>query len=195
MELTSLDIHPYLLIYLIGCVLVVVMLPIQMTLFWIIKWVTKENNLNKNLKKLQPPKEEGLLQRFLFVIVMIVIEALLSWINVIVILFKTLKYILSILRESLTQKPEIVKSLRFPLWNNPDMTRESVWAHYTGLRIHAAGEQLDESDLHYSLNEVEGFYPYFDKKEAISQLKHLKVIDNEILSSVQESEDTEFNET
>jgi len=177
------DIHPYLLIYLIGCALVVFLTLFKVVVFWFIGWITKENILNKNLKKLQYPDEETFTSKFLLFFGTLVLEAALSWVNVLVIIFQIIKMLLTVIREALTTKPEAVKALRFPLRNNPNMSREAVWAYLSALQIKVGEKQPSESDLLYSLEEVEDYYPSFNKQAALNQLKDLNIISKDIILS------------
>jgi hypothetical protein len=52
------DQHPFVFAYLLGCALVVLVAMFNMTLFYIVAWITKANVLRKNLKKLEPKEEQ-----------------------------------------------------------------------------------------------------------------------------------------
>ena len=177
------DIHPYLSIYLIGCALVVFLTLFKVVFFWFIGWITKENILNKNLKKLQYPDEKTFTSKALLFLGVIVLEAALSWVNVLIIIFQIIKILLNVIREALTTMPEAVKTLRFPLRNNPNMSREAVWAYLSALQIQVGEKQPNESDLLYSLDEVADYYPSFNKQIALNQLKDLNIISNGIILS------------
>ncbi len=177
------DVQPYLSIYLIGCALVVFLTLFKVVIFWFIGWITKENILNKNLKKLQHPDETTFTSKALLFLGAIVLEAALSWVNVLVIIFQIIKMLLNVIREALTTKPEAIKALRFPLRNNPNMSREAVWAYLSALQIKVGEKQPNESDLLYSLEEVTDYYPSFNKKIALNQLKDLNIISNDIVIS------------
>ena len=178
------DIHPYLSIYLIGCALVVFLTLFKVVIFWFIGWITKENILNKNLKKLQYPDETTFTSKTLLFLGATVLEAVLSWVNVLVIHFQIIKMLLNVVREALTTKPEAVKALRFPLRNNPNMSREAVWAYLSALQVKVGEKQPNESDLLYSLDEVADYYPAFNKQVALNQLKELNVTSKDIIVSV-----------
>jgi hypothetical protein len=47
-----LDDHPYIAIYLVGCLVALVLIVAKATIFSVIDWATKANILTKNLKKL-----------------------------------------------------------------------------------------------------------------------------------------------
>lgn len=189
------DIHPYLSIYLIGCALVVFLTLFKAVFYWFIVWITRENILNNNLKKLQSPDERTFPEKALLFLGTIALEAALSWINVIVIILQIIKLLLNVIREALTTKPEAVKELRFPLRNNPDMSREAVWAYLSALQVKAGEKQPDVSDLLYSLDELTEYYPSFNKQVALNQLEDLNVISKDTLLSVLNELDTLGMET
>lgn len=92
--------------------------------------------------------------------------------------------LLNVVRESLTTKPESVKALRFPLRNNPNMSREAVWAYLSALSVKAGEKQPNEIDLLYFLDEVADYYPAFNKQVALNQLKDLDFTNKNIIISV-----------
>ncbi|VAW64332.1 hypothetical protein MNBD_GAMMA08-1219 [hydrothermal vent metagenome] len=177
------DIHPYLSIYLIGCALVVFLTIFRVVFFWFIRWITKENILNKNLKKLQYLDESTFTSKAFLFLGAIVLEAALSWVNVLVIIFQIIKMLLNVIREALTAKPEAVKALRFPLRNNPNLSREAVWAYLSALQIKVGEKQPNESDLLFFLDEVADYYPSFNKQSALNQLMDLNILSNDIVTS------------
>jgi hypothetical protein len=172
-----------LFIYLLGSALVLILYIFNATLFWILRWITKANVLAKNLKKLTPPDEETLGVRALVLIVTLAFEAALSWIGVVVAIWTTTMTLLKVIRESLVSTPEAIKLLRFPLRNNPEMSREAVWAHVHALRIRNGEIQADEYALLSSLNSLHEDHPSFHKEAALNHLKGLKVVRGEVISS------------
>jgi ABC-type multidrug transport system fused ATPase/permease subunit len=178
------DQHPYLFIYLLGCVLVVILSIFKMILFWIISWITKDNILGKNLKKVLPPDEKTFLQKAIWFIAVFTLEAALSWINVIVVFWLIMTTVLKYLREALSSTPEAIKLLRFPLKNNPHMSREAVWAYLYALQMKVGERTPTESDILFSLNELSEHYPSLDRKAALNQLSSLNVMSTDVISSV-----------
>lgn len=176
----SLDQHPYLVIYLTGSALVILLSFFKIALYWLIGWFTKENILQKNLRKIQA--QRSFLTRSLTNSGFIIIESLLSWINVVIVIWQILVALLRTIRETFASKPEKIKALRFPLWNNPDMSRESVWAHLLALEINLGEGEPHKFELFSSLEKLSEFYPEFDQKEALHHLGVLKVIDEDIIS-------------
>src|ERR1700690_10720 len=77
--------HPYLSLYLLGCALVVVLTLANVTLHWCLAWVTKANIVAGNLKKLKPPVHVSFLVKVGKFLGTIILESLLSWLNVLVI--------------------------------------------------------------------------------------------------------------
>src|ERR1700693_3122699 len=98
--------HPYLFIYLIGCILVVILTLIKISLFWTIAWITKGNILNKNLKKLLPPNKETFIKKVTQFFGVLLLETALSWINVVVVLWQITTALLRTVREVFSSTPE-----------------------------------------------------------------------------------------
>lgn len=71
--------------------------------------------------------------------------------------------------------------MRFPLKNNPNMSSEAVWAHFQALMFEAGGVKPNERDLLGSLREIQEYYPNFVPSEAVSNLQHLNVVNDEVL--------------
>ena len=180
------DQHPYVFIYLLGCVAVVLLSMSNVALFWIVAWITKGNVVRKNLKKLEPEDDEpnfavkaaGFMAVFVF-------EVALSWIGVLVALWQMASMLLKTLREAFTSTPEEIKSLRFPLRNNPNLSREAVWAYVHALRIKVGEVAPDERNLLQSIHGVREQHPSFDTATALSQLGGLNVISEAVISSAQ----------
>lgn len=153
--------------------MVIILTLANLILFWSICWITKGNILRQNLKKVQAPDDLTFLQQACIYIGLLLLNALFSWINVLLIPLEMIKMLLNVLREALASTPEEIKLLRFPLWNNPHMSREFVWAHYQALNVKALGIRPNADNLNDSLNELVDYYPSFRKKEAINELKKL----------------------
>lgn len=178
------DRHPYLFVYLLGSALVLLLGVCSATLFWVLAWITKANVVANNLKKLNPPDEESRAMKAAAFTAALVFETALSWIGVIVAVWQIIATLLKLLREGLVSTPEEIKLLRFPLRNNPNMSREAVWAHVQALKI-KVGEAIPSRDsLLVALENVREDYPTFDAESALSQLQHLNVVRAEVVSSV-----------
>jgi hypothetical protein len=181
--------HPYISIYLAGSALVVVLTLFKVILFWFVGWVTKGNILAKNLKKILEPNNNTFLVRSGLVLGALLVESLLSWINVVVIVWQIFLALVKVLREALTTVPEEIKLLRFPLWNNPDMSRESVWAYAYALGVKAGNNPTDQTHICYSLDEMTEYYYHFDRKAALKQLSSLDVVSDDLITTVLERPD------
>ncbi len=179
------DEHPYLIFYLVGFCCAVFLILVKIMVFSFLNWITKTNILNKNLKKILPPNEETILAKWIKLIGVLAAEAALSWINVIVSLFQIVVTILRVLREAFSSVPEEVKLLRFPLKNNPDMARESVWAYLIALNVKTGEKILTEIELISNLDEVRSYYPSFDYSSALKQLDGLNIISSENIYNAQ----------
>lgn len=189
------DQHPYLFIYLLGCVLVVALLIFKIILFWIISWITKENILNKNLKKLLPPDEKTFEQKAYFFIGTLALEIALSWINVVVVVWQIMTTVLKNLREVLASTPEAIKLLGFPLRNNPNMSREAVWAYLYALGIKGGEKPPSEHELLLELKEPSRHHPSFDRKAALNQLNDLNVMSADVILSALDNLSSSEGET
>lgn len=176
------DEHPYLAIYLIGCVFVLILMIFKMTLFWFIDWITKGDVLKKNLKKLNRDDESFRSKVVTFVLI-VVFEVVLSWINVIVATWQIITTLLKVARETLASTPEAIKVLRFPLKNNPSMSREAVWAYLQALNIKAGGQIPEAGQLLGELNQLHEWHASFDREAALNQLKVLNVLSADVISS------------
>jgi hypothetical protein len=178
---------PYLMIYLLGCLVVLVLLPLKLVLIWVINWITKSNIVIANLKKIGPPETtKEFFVRAGIRLGVLIVEVPLSWINVVVILWQILRLILQSMREILTPVPEVIRALRFPLKNNPEMARESIWAHAVALGVHAGGGQPDVGSLVQSLREVFDNYPTFNTEKALLELEALSVASPAVLASARD---------
>jgi hypothetical protein len=180
------DKHPYFSIYLLGSALFVILAMLNMVLEWLLDWITKDNILQANLKKLQPSDETSQMG-VLGHIVIIIFEAALSWINVIVAIWRIAKNVMYSLRYFLASKPEEIKSLEFPLRNNPDMSREAVWAHSLALGVKGGGNKYpDGSELLNFLNNAREELPSFDRAKALHYLEGLNIVNAGVITSVRQ---------
>ena len=180
----SLEQHPYLLIYLIGSLLVVFLIFFRIALFYIINWITKANIFKKNIEKLAKPDNTAWYHRVLKSLGVLLFEAALSWINVIILLGQMAYEILRVLREGFTPIPEEIKSLRFPLRNNPMLSKEAVWAYLTALNVKAGEALQNENEILASIEEIIDNRPDFNCQNALEQLDSLKVMNSESISSI-----------
>lgn len=177
------DQHPYLFIYLLGCASVLALTAFKVVLFWFVAWVTKANVMNKNLKKLDPVKDQSFGQKAALFVGILAFEMALSWINVAVAIWQIAVTLLKVLRDALTSTPEAIKLLRFPLANNPNMSQEAVWAYVYALRIRAGEKTGDKEELLFSLSSFHEEHSSFDRQAALNQLNGLNVLNGEVTLS------------
>lgn len=177
------DNHPFIFAYLLGSIFVVILILFKVILFWFIDWAIKANVLQKNIRKLMPPDETTFVTKVAKFIGIVVFESLLSWINVAIVLWQIVSGLLRVTRDLLQPAPEAIKNLRFPLRNNPDMPRESVWAYLQALRVKAGEKQPTPEALISSLNEVSELYPTFNRMIALKQLESLGAINPDVTSA------------
>ena len=177
------DEHPYIGIYLLGCVAAAMLSLFKAGLFWMIGWITKSNVAEKNLKKIQPPDKETFGEKAATFFTLLAISSAFSWLSVITAPFEIMWGLLKVLREVFASTPEAIKVLRWPLRNNPDMSREAVWAYFFALKLKVGEASPNVYGLLTELNELSEHYPYFDRKAALNQLNGLNVMSAEIISS------------
>jgi hypothetical protein len=176
--------NEYFVIYLFGCALVFILTILKVLFVWMLAWFKKENILKKNLKKIAEPDDLPIWRKWVGYIFGILLESALSWINVVVILVQFIYYSFRYAREVFTTVPEEIKLLRFPLYNNPNMTRETIWAYMYALGVKAGNNHPNEGQLKESLDELLSYYGDFDRTIAIKELDDLKVISSDTLDSV-----------
>lgn len=176
--------HDYVFIYILGCVATFTLLLFNTALMWFLRWITKANVVIKNIRKIEPPDETTFFQKVSTFILSNLFEILLSWISVLLQIWLTISTILTTLREVFTETPEDIKTLRYPLKNNPNMPPEIVWAHVNAIQLKATGKQLDVAELADSVNDLRYDYPSFNREYAVKHLKHLDVISADTLKSV-----------
>ena len=87
------------------------------------------------------------------------------------------------LRELMTAYPDEIMQLRYPLYNNPGMRREAVWAYLQALEAKAGGGQPSDSKLIWSMDAIIENHPSFSRIEALNHLKGLNTVNAEIITS------------
>jgi hypothetical protein len=177
----NLDDHPYLAFYLVGCAAAFCLAFVVQVEAYFIGWATKGNTLRKNLKKIQDPAGNNFkvtVSVFAFGLVSGVIS---SWIGVLQYFWRIVWMPMSVLREALTSTPEEIKLLRFPLMNNPTLSREAVFAYAYALGV-KAGSRPDAWQIANELKEIEGYHPTFNCEIALQTLNSLNAIDPQTLS-------------
>jgi hypothetical protein len=184
------DLHPYWTLYLLGCAFVPPLLAVRALLFYALRWITKGNILEANLKKLNPPEKKAAEGRLLKFVWNLVLEAAFSWINVLVLVWSTLALLLRTTRDAFSAAPESIQQLRFPLKSNPDLAREAVWAYAIALGIRN-GETSDSARLTSVLETDAARLWYFDADKALAHLETLEVVKPAVLAEVKRVVDSE----
>ena len=192
------DKHPWLFIYLLGSasalVLEALWVIFAVIFLWplnlLVAWTTKANVVARNLKKIMPPDKQSSwhdrLVIFGFTIFSLLFGVALSWAGVLFQAGGILMHFwrqLSSIRDALTPKPEAIKSLMFPLRNNPDLSREAVWAYVIALDVKSGNGQPDEHDMLNSLNEIHEYCRCLDRQVALNFLNGLRVVDGNVIAS------------
>lgn len=186
------DDHPYLLGYLVGSGVAVFLGLFVILEFQILSWIVKGNVCRGNLNKIQDPETQGFKASAKLFLVNSLEAAVMSWLAVLQYLWRAFWMPISVVREALSSVPEEIKSLRYPLYNNPDLSRESVWAYACALKI-KTGATVNAIHMKWGLEEIEGYYPSFDSEAALATLQSLVAIDEqtliEVISRIRESSD------
>jgi hypothetical protein len=169
-------------VYVAGCVLTASLILIKLAIVWCINWISKFNVFHKNVKKLQRPEPPNRVAEWGVFIAVLLFEAALSWINVPIVIWQILSIIAKSLRESFTAVPEKIKELRFPLKNNPELDRESVWAYVVSLKV-SFGEIIPtDASLVSDLNEIRANCPSLNSRLALSHLKRIGVVEPDVVA-------------
>lgn len=171
-----LDEHPYVAGYLVGCIVAFLFYLFQVVVLSCLSWITKANIVRKNLNKIQTPDTSSLLDQIMTYGLIILLNVALSWIGVVMALWAMLVILFNTARELFTSTPEEIKLLRFPIKNNPNLSREAVWAYAVAIRL-KTGAEWDEGLLRNELNAIADDYPTFNRHSAIKALEGLKVVD------------------
>ncbi len=111
--------NEYISLYLLGCLLVMILTFFKFIIFRAVAWFSKANVLVQNLKKIEPPDKKSLARKIGYSVALLIVETLVSWINVVVIIWQIISGVFGVIREAVSSVPEEIKSLRFPLRNNP----------------------------------------------------------------------------
>ncbi|HEY4964487.1 MAG TPA: hypothetical protein VIH90_07390, partial [Candidatus Saccharimonadales bacterium] len=143
--------------------------------FWLIEWIVNDHVVKKNLAKLRDPSRP-FMERAAIYFLLLLVDIVLSWISVIWIILRIIYALFLIIRSLFESVPEEVKLLRFPLRNNPSMSREAVWAYATALDVRS-GKPWDGFSKRTELKELNELYPGFSCSEALNIFKGLKIVD------------------
>jgi hypothetical protein len=171
----------WLTVYLVGCAVAVLFWLVDVALFSALDWILKGGVLRKNLRKLDAPDTETFWTKFWVHAVLLLLSFALSWIQVLISLFSILWRLMKIVREAFVTVPEDIKQLRFPLYNNPEMSREAVWAYTRALQAKAGGNLATVSELLGSLQSVIDNCKHFDARGALKHLRELNAVSAEAI--------------
>jgi hypothetical protein len=87
------------------------------------------------------------------------------------------------LREVFSPVPEEIKLLRFPLYNNSELSREKVWAYFIALQFKTGSNHPEESFLFNSILDIKIFYPFFNSITALKELEKLNIVSEDIIKA------------
>lgn len=165
-----------------GCAVTALLVLLHIILTWSISWVTKGNTLNKNLLKLQANDDLTFVQKYVPPTVMFLMGVAMSWINAPIVAWNIIVLLLNTLRGLLTETPEQIKALRFPLKNNPKMRAEAVWARLAALLVESGDAPMHKHGVIDSLNEASENVPSFNQIDALSHLSNLNIYSADVIS-------------
>ncbi len=179
------DQYSYLSIYLFGCVLVVILSLTRLILTWLLSRVTGSYLVFRNLKKISPPVETDMPKLVFRSILLLAVESLFSWFNVVVMGIKNIYSLFMTIVELavIAQASDEIKKIRRPFKLEPDMKREAVWAHFYSLQTRVNERSSNPSAVIESLDELSGFYPTTDRAEALKLYNALNELDDEVVDS------------
>lgn len=164
--------------YLVGCAAAFFLGIFVVLEGYIVSWVFKGNVLRSNLSKIQDPSGQGFKVNAILLAVGLLSGVVMSWLGVLQYLWRAFALPLTAIRDALSSVPEQVKSLRYPLLNNPDLSRESVWAYVCALGV-STGTRTDPVQMKWNIEEVEGYYPSFKSETALEMLRSLGVVEEQ----------------
>lgn len=190
------DAHPYISVYLIGSALSVILAVFTALLLWVLSWLTKSGVVARNLRKIAtPPVSRG--HEWTMFFVSLALEAMLSWIGVVIAIVAIPWHILKAVREALTSMPQGVQDLRYPLKSNPELSREAVWAYMRAFRVKIGEQPPDANGLLLELRRLLDHYPYFNREHALTHLRSLNAIDPAVVDlaiSLQSKHDANYRD-
>lgn len=176
--------HPYFFIYLLGCVFSAILSFMSTVLFWIIARLTRSDVIAKNLRKIWiPPDTSSTPQKLGAFVGLMVLAAMFSWASLIIALGVIAWRLLAILRDAFASVPQAIQELRFPLKNNPEMSREAVWAYVRAISIKNGEKEPAADGLLSELDGLLEHYPSFSRTAALQQLQSLNVIDADTMTA------------
>ena len=172
------------LFYVVGCVAALAAMCISGIVVWLVRWITKSNVVEKNLKKLEPRDASGFATIAVLFVVIVIVEVALSWLAVLYELWRAVYAIFDAVRDMVASKPDAVRILRFPLRNNRELSREAVWAHVVSLAV-VNGQHISRaSELFDALRAVCDAHPTFDRVAALRHLKALRFVDSDVVAEL-----------
>ncbi len=95
--------------------------------------------------------------------------------------WKLIQILGEVANQIFVSKPESTKKLEYALSNDPNMTRESVWAYTTALAIENGMLNPESHNLTETLEHLIFHYESFIASKALEHLNYLKYIDDELL--------------
>lgn len=184
----NLNDHPNFVIYLAGCVVAFLLFLLHTVAASILSWISKDNVLKKNVNKIKDPNGVGLAVKASLYVLLALFNAAFSWLGVLFLAGGIIWLPFAYLREALSSVPEEIKLLRFPLRNNPNLSREAVWAYLYALGV-KSGATPDPRSINDELYGIGVFHPSFNRQLALETLSSLKVVDPEVVSQVKHWEE------
>lgn len=167
--------------YILGCVTSIITSILTELYLLIIYFLTGENIYIKNIGKIDKNyKKQTINGTYLAH----GIRLFLSWINVIWLISITIYKTLCVLREILRKYPDDLKSLRCPLYTNPTLSPEKVWANAYALGFKMGGFEVSKNYILETFSYIEEYNNEFDSIKALELLDQLNIIDKKIINEL-----------
>lgn len=169
-------------IYLVGCGVAIAITLTNWCVVSIASWITGNQIMGKNLRKLMPLKDIKNTRNFLLGCNVFMI--FLSWLGVVIsvlsISWTLLKKVLEVLRALFTPLPEAARIFKYRLKTDPEMTPEAVWANFFSLITLLAGVQPAEGEIEKSLSKITENSPDFNTVKALEILYNLGAVKSKV---------------
>lgn len=165
----------FVVIYIIGAIVTFLLHIFHIILFWALAWLTNEHILWRNLKKLERPDHKEWYVKLAGNSFLIAIDVFFSWLGAPLIAWRIFARLLTTAKMRFATVPEEIKKLRFPLWNNPELSTEAVWAYTSALSV-LNGDAVDWGTLVWQLRHLKLVAPNVDEQKAIEIFEGLKVM-------------------
>lgn len=170
-------------LYILGATLAFCYIVFNKAVDWLYSKITGLDVFRENLKKLEMHYDffTGEMKEYPVTnkeaTKLILLEMSLSWISVIIQIWKTFKFFIQAIKEQLTVSPAL-KELYYPLRNNPYLEKEIVWARLISSSVITTGRQLSLEEVYRGIEIYESRLINFNRDKALKYLLDLEVVKN-----------------